>query len=538
MEKSIFKHKEILLHKDKNIGPWMDVHENKVRPFIHKLQTVDSKYLLDVNTNEILKVDNIAWDIIDDFGNLNKEQIAAKYITKYGNEKINIAYDNIVKTQQKDNLLLARYPQIVFPYSKETAAEKLIKNRRQLILNVTENCNFRCSYCTFNNKYGTWRDHSKRNMTWKVAKTAIDEFLACDIASSMSQKTAKEPKVLSFYGGEPLLNFPLIKKSVEYIHKEAKTEKIMLVITTNGYLLNGEIADFLISKNFLITVSLDGPSDIHDRNRVTANGSGTWEIVVNNVKNLIKKYPLYNKEFPIQLNAVLTPSADALEIERYFTTCDFLHPSESLQLRLMAEPEPGHFDSLDPEDRAPKGYSFLYENFINNLATGRINSNPYDREFSVQRALFERPYILIHRRYRANPANLPHTASPLSTCLAGEQKTFVSVDGDYYPCEKVPELDSFKIGNVWDGINIDKSYELLKNFFEYNKEQCKYCWCVNFCAIGCYVNVCDKFMLTKEAKINSCAHHRKALHIRLINYCNILEKTPSAFDYMKDVNTR
>ena len=534
-EQGMKNHVETLLQADENIEPWIDIYGNNARPFVHKFQTKNNKYLLDVNTNEILKVDNVVWDIIDNFDDQNKPQTHTKYITKYGKDKINTAYINIAQFRQKNNMLLSKYPQIIFPYSKERAAAKLKENRKQLILNVTENCNFRCSYCTFSSEYGTWRNHSKRNMTWEVAKAAIDDFLVCDKESSEIKKTEKEPKVLSFYGGEPLLNFPLIKKSVEYTQKKAKSENFLFVITTNGYLLKGEIADFLISKKFLITVSLDGPPEIHNRNRVTINGSGTWEIVVNNLKNIIQKYPLHNKECPIQINAVLTPSADAFEIENYFSTCDFLHPSESLQMRLMAEPMPGYFDNLDFEERAPEGYSLLYENFIKNLAAGRINSNPNSREFSVQRALFENPYILIHKRYRANPVSLPQTASPLSTCLAGEQKTFVSVDGDYYPCEKVPELDNFKIGNVWNGIDVARSYELVGNFFKYNKKQCKYCWCVNLCGIGCYINVSDKFQLTEGAKKNSCAHFRKALHSRLINYCSILEKDPHAFDYLKDV---
>lgn len=152
----------------------------------------------------------------------------------------------------------------------------IIKNRlKRLTLQVTYNCNLKCKYCFFSDAY----THSKnRNimMNEKIAKKSIDYYLA------HSKKCNRYE--FSFYGGEPLLNFSLIKYCVDYILQKIDGRKIDFYITTNFTILNDEILEFLVNNNFNIAISLDGPEEIHNEFRKFSNNQGSYSVLVENLK--------------------------------------------------------------------------------------------------------------------------------------------------------------------------------------------------------------------------------------------------------------
>lgn len=535
-ERSVRKFALGVIMKIKNNGQVENLKFSKrdpkklLSPFIHKFKTKDNYYIYDVNTSEILKVDETLWDIVEDYKVLSKNEIVNKYLSKYSEDEISTACYRIFEAQQKQGLFLPNRPEVKIQVDKDSAFQFLNTNRDGLILNVTESCNFRCLYCPYTIESSIERNHSNKMMSWDVAKHSIDDFFK---HSENSFKEDTPGPAISFYGGEPLLNISLIKKCVKYIYKNFESKKVMFSITTNGSLLNGDIADFLASHNFSITVSLDGPKNIHDQNRLTVNSSKTWELVTRNIKDFLDNN--YDNSKMLNINAVLPSNADALEFEKYLTECELLRNVGAVKIIIVRPQEMGAKPDSTKEN-LPQNLGNLESNFLNNLKSGKMNVNT--REYQIQRSLFELFYLQIHKRSYGF-AKHRHFSDiyplKLSTCIPGVRRTFVTCDGDYYPCERIPACEELKIGDAYNGMNNEKSYALYQRFFDCNKNQCKYCWCIRMCHIGCFQNVREQYAVTTKAKQDACEGHRSITSKLLANYCDVLEKNPNAFDYMKKI---
>lgn len=195
----------------------------------------------------------------------------------------NVQVDNspVVKRLRQKGLLKANDVKIIkHPY---TSALPHFSSRclSSLVLQVTQQCNLRCSYCAFSGLYHN-RTHNSERMNFETARKAIDFFIERSFES--------ESLHLGFYGGEPLLEIELIKKCVDYIQKNVEGKRITFGITTNGTLLTGEVLQFLYDNDFSITISLDGPKEDHDACRKFANGKGSFDIVVKNISEAKRLY--------------------------------------------------------------------------------------------------------------------------------------------------------------------------------------------------------------------------------------------------------
>ena len=161
----------------------------------------------------------------------------------------------------------------------------------QLTLKVTEQCNMRCKYCIYSEHYPDTKFYSEVYMKWETAKKAVDDFLSHFHRTWERNKTRKP--VIAFYGGEPLLGFDVIKKTVEYVKSEYSQYCFNYSITTNGLLLkNKDIANFLKENGFWIVVSLDGTKDNHDRYRVTRGGAPTYDCLMEIIE---ENFSFYNR---------------------------------------------------------------------------------------------------------------------------------------------------------------------------------------------------------------------------------------------------
>ena len=195
------------------------------KPFIHLFRTPLGFYFYDVNTNEIVEVDHQIYRYLEVGENESSEQIQSRIsslkMRGYLKEK------HVEQTKHPVTELLPFY------------AESKIG---QLILQVTQNCNLRCNYCVYSGGYDT-RMHNNKRMSFEMAKKSID-FLKLHSRN-------QERVIIGFYGGEPLLEFSLIKKCVEYAESTLKGKKIEYSTTTNATLLNDEVIRYFILKNFL-----------------------------------------------------------------------------------------------------------------------------------------------------------------------------------------------------------------------------------------------------------------------------------------------
>ena len=184
---------------------------------------------------------------------------------------------------------------------------------RQLTLQVTQQCNLRCEYCAYSGIYKN-RVHNNSNMDWETAKKAIDFFLS-------HSRDSKEI-ALGFYGGEPLLQFPLIKRCVAYIEKQVEGKNIRYAITTNGTLLTDEVIEFLEEHNVLLSLSLDGSKEEHDKHRKFQSGKGSFDLIMDRLRHLKERFPEYYKD--ITFMPVISADVDLKRVLHFFETDELL----------------------------------------------------------------------------------------------------------------------------------------------------------------------------------------------------------------------
>lgn len=513
-----------------DLTSWAKLNQDLSVPFVHKLQTKDKKYIYDVNTSRILQVAPVVWDIIDDFGRMNKDEIVSKYSPIYEINNILLAYNTISKFQQQDGLLLARHPKYIkMPYDEKTIRKILTSQLKILILCITNACNFRCSYCIYSGRYTDYRCHSNTMMSWNIAQRAIDYFLC--------RSKDSECRWISFYGGEPLLNASLMRRCINYAQQKGGKDNISFTFTTNGYLLKDHIAEFLASKEITIVVSLDGPANIHDRNRHLSNGGPTWQQVVDNLRTFLKKYPEYKKNHKMSINVVLAPPTNVLEIQEFFNNCDFLTEHINVTVNFLSNLDSTYMESLDPGSRQVAGKDDLYREFVTNLENGLVNKHPKAVPLKIQTALFQRSFVDLYKRGCSTAAHpyIPDYFCPLSTCIPGSRRLCTSVDGQFYVCERVPQVEEMNIGDVYQGIDISKAQELLEKFVSFAEDDCKFCWCVSNCRADCFGAILKNGRLNKELRRRICAIYRRATHHTMSDICRILEKNPHALDYMEKI---
>jgi len=509
---------------DCDLLPWLNVSREDSSPFVHRFKTRRQAYAYDVNTRRIIRVSSIVWDLLEDYGHLDEGDIVSKHSDRYGEDEITTALGEIALARKQNGLFLSVRPEQVVLPDREEIGKRLEEERKQLVLNVTDDCNFRCSYCVYGGNHQQYRTHSPKSMSWEVARLAIDEFLA--------HSRCADSRVISFYGGEPLLNLPLIRRCVAYAEQNCADREVGFSMTTNASLLRGETSEFLAAKTFMIVVSLDGPSEIHDRHRRTKGDQPTWERVLSNVRDFLEAHPEYRTNNRMRFTAVANGATDLASAQRFWSSEEAFTETMGLQVspQKQTTAEPVVRSPDDPLTRTGKA---LYGEFIESLVSGRFGDERSHRSRWLHAALFERAFLDFHKRGFFSP-HLPHKMTFLNHCVPGARRTFVNTEGDYFACERVVPCSEQVIGNVRQGVQLDRVMVLLTQWAEPSREECRYCWCLPTCRAGCVATVESDGVVTEEAKKTACASHRRQMHETITEYCSILEENPSAFDYMAD----
>jgi radical SAM protein with 4Fe4S-binding SPASM domain len=173
--------------------------------------------------------------------------------------------------------------------------------------------------------------------------------------------------------------------------------------------------------------------------------------------------------------------------------------------------------------------------FLENARRGLINEDPDNPKWLIQRCLFETLIRCFMRRVIA-PAKGPclNGRSRLdATCTPTWFTYFMNVNGDYYLCERASPCEEFRIGNVRTGVDVDRCYAIKRKYVEMCDDQCRHCWCLNFCHVGCYTSLASEEGLTAVSKRAACNRYREAVHHMLTDLFGVLESNPHAFDYLK-----
>lgn len=464
------------------------------KPFVKLFKTIDCNYIYDVNNNSIIRVNE---EIYNKIRKLQDEELS------------DISDEGINKLIQRGYLNSNRAEIEIRHPLTDITEEYTEGNLCQLVLQVTQNCNLRCKYCVYSGSYVN-RTHTLKRMKYETAIKAVDFYY--------KRSFRKKEAVIGFYGGEPLLEFELIKSVVKYAENLFAGKEVRFNMTTNATLLNNIVADFLVKHNFNLTISLDGPKNIHNKSRVFAdNETGTFDCIMKNINELLERYPGYEKN--INFNAVLDVQND-YKCSSDFFTYEFMKNSLVTVTTLN---ENGNKQEILYSDAFDINYRYeIFKcllKYVGKLSGEYTSKVAESHVASLKTDLHER----INTPYRRG--TICHPSGP---CIAGVTRLFVNVDGIFYPCEKVNEqCNAYIIGDVNNGFDIAKIKELL-NIGQLTAEQCKNCWAIEYCS-SCASGIDDGDVLCPEKKLSKCHEIKKGCELRMIEYC-ILREMGCKFD--------
>ena len=428
----------------------------KDKPIIKPFISNNKYYVYDAYSNAILNIKKEHFSEIQSL--LDKGLQKYNSLGKHTQEYLDIQL-LINKGYFRDSFIKS----IQHPYT-ECVERLLDRNLNELVLQVTRNCNFKCRYCLFARENEMERHHEKINMSWDIAKKSIDMLYAHSADATVIY--------ISFYGGEPLLNFKLIKQIVEYSNNLFQSKRIHYSTTINGSLLSDEVIHFFINNNISVGISLDGPPEIQNSHRkFYETGSDTFDIVYNNVQRIRKISERYFNEH-VTFQPVHMIDEDLENTNEFFKRFNLSQNKVFLQ------------------EASTSGVDYIYSDLNFHRHATNEENNSTDKESFVEALL--------------NKQKIPQTWHHNGPCVPGIRKFFVDTYGNIFPCEKVLENPANIIGHLDSGFNIHRIKEML-NIGKYTEDDCKHCWAIRFCkmcVVDC-LNV-EKNTLCGDIKRNGC----------------------------------
>ncbi len=466
----------------------------KARPNIHLLRVYDKYILYDVDTNSIISVPKNLYGFLQSIRNLSDDEIQKQL------ETVPMELQQNIKYLEQQGLLHQVNKNMQIKHIETDVLQELFDgNLSMMTLQVTQNCNLRCKYCVYSGSYVN-RQHTMKRMSWGTAKAAVDFYYK-------HTKYVQEVTI-GFYGGEPLLELPLIRKVVAYAEEIFVGKKLNFNMTTNATLLTDQAIDFLAVHNFYISISLDGPQKIQDGNRVFADKkSGTFMTVITKIERIKKSHPDFMTN--VTFNAVMDLNKDISCANEFFLSYETVKDT------------------------------FVMGNMINNA--NRKEDMVVNRKY-VADALYEEFKVLLYYctdilktyhptlmdgkvkgikqlyydRFVAHNSKTEQDC-PGGQCLPGAQRFFVNVDGKFYPCERVDEsADTYCIGSLETGFDMERIAALL-NVAKLTENECKNCWAFRLCS-QCIAVAEEDGKITREKRLSNCAAMRNQIEEDIRDY--------------------
>ena len=415
---------------------------------IHQYKLGGYNIVLDVCSGSVHVVDDIAYDLIAVYEAPDAVQKVAAAYPDVPEEEIQECYDQI--TELKDAGMLFA-PDTFEPMAGE------LKQRtsgvvKALCLHVAHTCNLNCSYCfASQGKY-----HGDRAiMSFEVGKQALD-FL---IENSGTRRNLE----VDFFGGEPLMNFDVVKQLVAYARsvEQEKGKNFRFTLTTNGVLIDDDVIDFCNREMSNVVLSLDGRKEVHDRFRVDYAGKGSWERIVPKFQKLV----------------------NAREGKNYYMRGTFTHANPDFLEDIKTMLDLGFTElSMEPVVCAPEDPSALTQEDL------PIVLKQYEdlAELMRRRRREGRPFTFYH--YMLDLAGGPCIYKRISGCGSGTEYMAVTPWGDLYPCHQFVGEEAFKLGDIWHGVDNAKVQEEFASCNVYARPDCRNCWARLYCSGGCAAN--------------------------------------------------
>ncbi len=421
---------------------------------IHQYKLGGMSIVLDTCSGSVHIVDDIAYDIIGMYEKKSEEEILTAMLEKYGGredatrEELAACYDQVTDLKNAGKLFT---PDTFAPMAGELK-QKTAGVVKALCLHVAHTCNLNCAYCfASQGKY-----HGERAlMSFEVGKQALD-FL---IAHSGDRHNLE----VDFFGGEPLMNFEVVKRLVAYargIEKE-HGKHFRFTLTTNGMLIDGDVIDFANRECSNVVLSLDGRKEIHDRFRVDYAGNGSWEKIVPKFQKLV----------------------EARGGKNYYMRGTFTHANPDFLKDIQVMLDLGFTElSMEPVVCAPDDPSALTEE------DKAVVMEQYEKlaALMIQRRREGRPFTFYH--YMIDLTGGPCIYKRISGCGSGTEYMAVTPWGDLYPCHQFVGEEKFKLGSVWDGVTNTAVRDEFAACNVYARPECASCWAKLYCSGGCAAN--------------------------------------------------
>lgn len=334
-----------------------------------------------------------------------------------------------------NNSLSMSNSSLLFRMSDKDINDSLL-NLKHLLFEVTDACNLKCKYCVYGEFYSGYEGGTNRKMSFKTAKVMIDHLAS--IWEKGTQTAASPFLSIGFYGGEPLLNFNLIKEIIEYSEQTLSSRRIYYSMTTNAMLLD-RYMDYLVEKGFSLLISLDG-KDYEDSYRVTKSGKESFQRVMHNVKLLQKRYPSYFKS-RVSFNTVLHNRNDV------DTVYDFMMDEFEKKPRFSEISDSGVRE--DQRERFTQMFRSLSERIGHSDNPDYIKTQLFENDPSIMglNIFLESNSENVFSNY--NELLFDYDMAPMmptGTCLPFSKKLFLTVNGDILQCERIPH--KYKLGRI------------------------------------------------------------------------------------------
>ncbi len=422
---------------------------------IHQYKLGGYNIVLDTCSGSVHAVDEVAYDIIALFPDHTEEEITAAMLDKYGarpdvtEEDIHQCIADVRSLKDAGKLFT---PDTFAPLA-ETFKERSGGVIKALCLHVAHTCNLNCSYCfASQGKY-----HGDRAlMSFEVGKQALD-FL---VAHSGHRRNLE----VDFFGGEPLMNWDVVKRLVEYARsiEQEKGKNFRFTLTTNGVLIDDEVIDFCNREMSNVVLSLDGRKEINDRTRVDYAGNGSYDRIVPKFQKLVKARGGKN----YYMRGTFTHANPDFTKDLFHMADDLGFTELSMEPVVCAPDDPA---ALTPEDLeiVKEQYEILAKDMLRREKEGK-------------------PITFYH--YMLDLTGGPCVYKRISGCGSGTEYMAVTPWGDLYPCHQFVGEEKFKLGDIWNGVSNTAAQEEFRSCNAYARPECADCWAKLYCSGGCAAN--------------------------------------------------
>lgn len=416
---------------------------------VHQYKMGGYNIVIDVNSGAIHVVDDMTYDMIEMYENSDKDSIFAEMAKRYPDQKDDIAecWDEMQELIAAEELFTKdSYEPYITDFAKRPTVVKA------LCLHIAHDCNLACQYCFA--EEGEY--HGKRElMSYEVGKKALD-FL---VANSGNRRNLE----VDFFGGEPLMNFQVVKDLVAYgrsLEKE-HDKNFRFTLTTNGVLLDDDIMEFANKEMGNVVLSIDGRKEVHDRMRPFRKGAGSYDLIV----------PKFQK------------FAESRHQDKYYVRGTFTHNNLDFSKDVLHLADLG-FKQISVEPVVAQdtdSYAIREEDLpqlmeeYENLALEMVRRHGTEEDFNF-----------FH--FMIDLEGGPCVAKRLSGCGSGTEYLAVTPTGDLYPCHQFVGNTDFLMGNVDDGVVNTDLRDEFKSCNVYAKEKCRECFARFYCSGGCAAN--------------------------------------------------